>query len=104
VGPLVSPENGAVSGYYGRKDIVKVEFNDQGSVSVITVTSTVFEFRRHNRAIDVALLLTPEMTSQSSGFFIMKTILSGKTMHALRAYKHLIRRLSDEHHTRKWTY
>jgi hypothetical protein len=40
----------------GRKDIVKVEFNDQGSVSVITVTSTVFEFRRHNRAIDVALL------------------------------------------------
>ncbi|HHP8431468.1 TPA: hypothetical protein ACSI76_005712, partial [Klebsiella pneumoniae] len=25
---------------------MKVEFNDQGSVSVITVTSTVFEFRR----------------------------------------------------------
>ncbi|MHC7114058.1 hypothetical protein ACYAVJ_11205, partial [Klebsiella pneumoniae] len=24
---------------------MKVEFNDQGSVSVITVTSTVFEFR-----------------------------------------------------------
>ena len=70
---------------------MKIEFNDQGSVSVITVTSTVFEFRRHNRAIDVAFLLTPEMTSQSSGFFIMKTILSGKTMHALRAYKHLIR-------------
>ncbi len=75
----------------GRKNIVKVEFNDQGSVSVITVTSTVFEFRRHNRAIDVALFLTPEITSQSSGFFIMKTILSGKTHHALRAYKHLIR-------------
>ena len=48
---------------------MKVEFNDQGSVSVITVTSSVFEFRRHNRAIDVAFLLTPEMTSQSSGFF-----------------------------------
>ncbi|HCB0112236.1 TPA: hypothetical protein MYL73_002763 [Klebsiella pneumoniae] len=70
---------------------MKVEFNDQGSVSVITVTSTVFEFRRHNRAIDVALFLTPEITSQSSGFFIMKTILSGETHHALRAYKHLIR-------------
>ena len=70
---------------------MKIEFNDQGSVSVITVTSTVFEFRRHNRAIDVALLLTPEMTSQRSGFFIMKTMLSGKTHHALWAYKHLIR-------------
>lgn len=70
---------------------MKIEFNDQGSVSVIIVTSTVFEFRRHNRAIDAVLFPVPEMTSQSSGFFIMKTILSGKTHHALRAYKHLIR-------------
>ncbi|HHL3599871.1 hypothetical protein PZS04_19735 [Klebsiella pneumoniae] len=70
---------------------MKIEFHDQGAVSAIKVTSTVFEFRRHNRAIDVALFLTPEMTSQSSGFFIMKTVLSGKTHHALRAYKHLIR-------------
>jgi hypothetical protein len=32
----------------------------------IVVTSTVFEFRRHNRAIDVAS--PDQMTSQSSGF------------------------------------
>jgi hypothetical protein len=70
---------------------MKVEFNDQGAIATATVTSSVFEFRRHNRAIDVALFLTPEMTSQSGGFFIMKTVLSGKTKHALRAYKHLIR-------------
>ncbi|MGX6596504.1 hypothetical protein ACWM6M_10755 [Klebsiella quasivariicola] len=70
---------------------MKIEFKDQGSDPVITVTSTVFEFRRHNRAVDVALLLTTEMTSQRSGFFIMKTILSGKTHHVLRAYKHLLR-------------
>ncbi|HBZ7527815.1 TPA: hypothetical protein MM130_003297 [Klebsiella quasipneumoniae subsp. similipneumoniae] len=70
---------------------MNIEFNDQGSVSVITVTSTIFEFRRHNRAIDVALLLTPEITCQRSGIFFMKTILSGKTYHVLRAYKHLLR-------------
>ena len=70
---------------------MKIEYQDYGAVANIVVTSTVFEFRRHNRAIDVALFLTPEITSQSSGFFIMKTILSGKTHHALRAYKHLIR-------------
>lgn len=70
---------------------MKIDFNDQGAVSIITVTSTVFEFRRHNRAIDVAMFLIPEMTSQSSGFFIMKTSLSGQTKHALRDYKHLIR-------------
>ncbi|HGF0124823.1 TPA: hypothetical protein ACGBT9_004286 [Klebsiella variicola] len=70
---------------------MKIEYQDYGAVANIVITSTVFEFRRHNRAIDVALFLTPEITSQSSGFFIMKTILSGKTHHALRAYKHLIR-------------
>lgn len=69
---------------------MKIEFNDQGTVSTVTVISTVFEFRRHNRVIDTALLVTPEMASKSSGFFIMRTILSGKTKHALRAYKHLI--------------
>lgn len=70
---------------------MKIEFNDQGTVSTVTVISTVFEFRRHNRVIDTALLVTPEMASKSSGFFIMRTILSGKTKHALQAYKHLIR-------------
>lgn len=70
---------------------MKIEFNDQGTVSTVTVISTVFEFRRHNRMVDTALLVTPEMASKSSGFFIMRTILSGKTKHALRAYKHLIR-------------
>ncbi|HBQ0421843.1 TPA: hypothetical protein L7I76_004224 [Klebsiella aerogenes] len=70
---------------------MKIDFNDQGTVSTVTVTSSVFEFRRHNRVIDIALFLTPEMVSKSSGFFILRTTLSGKTKHALRAYKHLIR-------------
>lgn len=70
---------------------MKIEYQDYGAVANIVITSTVFEFRRHNRAVDVALLLTTEMTSQRSGFFIMKTILSGKTHHVLRAYKHLLR-------------
>lgn len=70
---------------------MKIDFNDQGTVSTVTVTSSVFEFRRHNRVIDIALFLTPEMVSKSSGFFILRTVLSGKTKHVLRAYKHLIR-------------
>ncbi len=70
---------------------MKIDYQDYGSVANIVITSTVFEFRRHNRAIDVALFLVPDMISNSSGFFIMKTVLSGKTKHALRAYNHLIR-------------
>lgn len=70
---------------------MKIEYQDYGAIANVVITSSVFEFRRHNRMIDVALFLVPGMASNSSGFFIMKTVLSGQTKHALRAYKHLIR-------------
>ncbi|HID7931412.1 hypothetical protein [Klebsiella variicola] len=65
---------------------MKIEFNDQGSDSVITLTSTVFEFRLHNRAVDTALFLAPSVRAKRSGFFVLKTIITGKTSHVLRAY------------------
>lgn len=66
---------------------MKIEFNDQGSDSVITLTSTVFEFRLHNRAVDTALFLAPSVRAKRSGFFVLKTVITGKTSHVLRAYK-----------------
>lgn len=66
---------------------MKIEFNDQGSDSVITLTSTVFEFRLHNRVVDTALFLAPSVRAKRSGFFVLKTIITGKTSHVLRAYK-----------------
>lgn len=51
---------------------MKIEFNDQGSDSVITLTSTVFEFRLHNRAVDTALFLAPSVRAKRSGFFCFK--------------------------------
>lgn len=66
---------------------MKIEYQDYGAVANIVITSTVFEFRKHNRTVDAVLFLTPEMCSNSSGFFIMKTVISGKAKHALRAYK-----------------
>lgn len=66
---------------------MKIEFNDQGSDSVITLTSTVFEFRLHNRIVDTALFLDPSFRAKRSGFFVLKTIITGKTSHVLRAYK-----------------
>ncbi|EOW4542378.1 hypothetical protein ACUHRZ_001254 [Raoultella planticola] len=68
---------------------MKIEFNDKGEIATATITSTVFEFRLHNRAIDTALFLAPSVRSKRSGFFIMKTVISGKTSHVLRAYKAL---------------
>lgn len=65
---------------------MKIEFNDQGSDSVITLTSTVFEFRLHNRAVDTALFLAPSVRAKRNGF-CFKTVITGKPSHVLRAYK-----------------
>ena len=68
---------------------MKIEFIDKGVIATVTIISTVFEFRLHNRAVDAALFLAPSVRSKRSGFFIMKTVISGKTSHVLRAYKAL---------------
>ena len=68
---------------------MKIEFNDKGVIATAIITSTAFEFRLHNRAVDTALFLAPSVRSKRSGFFIMKTVISGKTSHVLRAYKAL---------------
>ena len=66
---------------------MKIEFNDQGSDSIITLTSTVFEFRLHNRVGDTALFLAPSVRAKRSGFFVLKTVITGITSHVLRSYK-----------------
>lgn len=68
---------------------MKIEINDKGETATATITSTVFEFRKHNRAVDTALFLAPSVRHNSSGFFILKTVISGKTSHVLRAYRAL---------------
>lgn len=66
---------------------MNVDFEDKGPVATVTITSTIFEFRKHNRVVDVALFSTPRITANRSGFFFMKSVLSGKTRDMLRAYK-----------------
>ncbi|HFI5586081.1 TPA: hypothetical protein ACGQTX_004678 [Raoultella ornithinolytica] len=66
---------------------MKIEFNDYGAVATVTITSTIFEFRKHNRIVDATLLCTPGVVSERRGNFFMKTHISGKTRDALRAYK-----------------
>ncbi|HFN7263107.1 TPA: hypothetical protein ACHGUG_003559 [Klebsiella pneumoniae] len=66
---------------------MKIEFNDKGVIATATITSTVFEFRLHNRVVDAALFLAPSVRAKRSGFFVLKTVITGKTSHILRAYK-----------------
>lgn len=66
---------------------MKIEYQDYGAVANIVITSTVFEFRKHNRVVDTALFSTLRIVANRSGIFFMKTILSGKSRDMLRAYK-----------------
>ncbi|EAM8581044.1 hypothetical protein A9209_14800 [Salmonella enterica] len=66
---------------------MKIEYQDYGAVANIVITSTVFEFRKHNRVVDATLLCTPGIVANRSGIFFMKTVLSGKSRDMLRAYK-----------------
>lgn len=73
---------------------MKIEFIDKGAVAMVTITGTVFEFRRHNRAVDTALFLSPGTIARRSRFFLMKTVISGPTVRVFRAYKNVLREAS----------
>ncbi|EBG9601441.1 hypothetical protein NXJ56_004403 [Salmonella enterica] len=66
---------------------MKIEYQDYGAVANVVITSTVFEFRKHNRVLDATLLCTPGIVANRSGIFFMKTVLSGKSRDMLRAPK-----------------
>ncbi|AMG53735.1 hypothetical protein [Citrobacter amalonaticus] len=66
---------------------MKIQYQDYGTVANIVITSTVFEFRKHNRVVDATLLCTPGIIATRSGMFFMRSVLSGKSRDMLRAYK-----------------
>ncbi|STB15883.1 Uncharacterised protein [Citrobacter freundii] len=66
---------------------MKIEYQDYGAVANIVITSTAFEFRKHNRVVHTALFSTLGIVANRSGIFFMKTVLSGKSRDMLRAYK-----------------
>lgn len=72
---------------------MKFDYQDKGSIATITITSTVFEFRKHNRVVDAALFAADVRTARS-GVFRMKSVISGKTAAVMRACKVIAREAS----------
>ncbi|MDW3779029.1 hypothetical protein QWU01_19685 [Kluyvera cryocrescens] len=73
---------------------MKLEIHDKGAVATLTITSTVFEFRKHVRVVDTVLMCTPGVVANRRGFFLMKTVISGRTKEMLRANKTAVRELA----------
>ncbi|HHL2710965.1 TPA: hypothetical protein ACQ39K_002501 [Yersinia enterocolitica] len=69
---------------------MKFDYQDFGAVARITITSTIFEFRKYNRVVDTTLLLA-DVSPHRTGAFFMKTVLSGRSTAVLRAYKLVVR-------------
>ncbi|MEW5290328.1 hypothetical protein ABW286_14235 [Erwinia papayae] len=65
---------------------MKFDFRDNGATATLTISSNLFEFRRHNRAVDAALL-SADVVARTSGIFFRKTVISGPVKRGLRAYK-----------------
>ncbi|RTY57995.1 hypothetical protein EKL29_10485 [Pantoea sp. YU22] len=65
---------------------MKFNFVDKGAVATLTITSSLLEFRRHNRAVDAALL-SADVIASTTGIFIRKTVISGPVNRGLRAYR-----------------
>ena len=70
---------------------MKIQYQDYGAVANIVITSTIFEFRKHNRVVETTLFLVPAVVSSRHGTFILKTVISGKNRDALRAYRTVLR-------------
>ncbi|MRT13848.1 hypothetical protein GJV07_16350 [Enterobacteriaceae bacterium RIT711] len=70
---------------------MRIDYHDSGAVAKVIITSTVFEYRKHNRVVDAALFLTPGTIAKRSGLFVLKSIISGKSRDVLRAYRVVVR-------------
>ncbi|MFP4864143.1 hypothetical protein ACLFLC_14665 [Providencia rettgeri] len=65
---------------------MKLNYFDGGAVAKITVTSNLFQYKKHRRVVDAMLLKTNVAASTKRGL-VIKTVITGKSSHVLRAYK-----------------
>lgn len=70
---------------------MKIEYQYYGAVANVVITSSVFEFRRHIRVVDTVLMCTPGVIADRRGFFLMKTVITGRSKEMLRANKTAVR-------------
>lgn len=73
---------------------MNVEYQDMGATAKIIITSTVFEFRRHVRVVDTVLMCTPGVIANRRGFFLIQTVITGRSKEMLRANKTAVREVN----------
>lgn len=65
---------------------MKIDYFYSGAIAKITVISNLFQYKKHCRVVDAVLLKTNVTASTKYGL-VIRTIITGKSSHVLRAYK-----------------
>lgn len=65
---------------------MKIEFQDAGVEARLIITSTVFEFRKHNRAVNKVMTMVPKAFRTESSAFILKADIYGNAADLYQAY------------------
>lgn len=65
---------------------MKIEFQDAGVEARLVITSTAFEYRKHNRAVNRVLSQMPKAYFVESGAFVLKTHIYGNAADLYQAY------------------
>ncbi|EHL2771754.1 hypothetical protein KCE64_001653 [Salmonella enterica subsp. enterica serovar Hvittingfoss] len=65
---------------------MKIEFKDYGNEASVIITSTAFEYRKHNRAVNRVLSQMPKAYFVESGAFVLKTHIYGNAADLYQAY------------------
>ncbi|EIM5531711.1 TPA: hypothetical protein G8V49_001025 [Salmonella enterica] len=65
---------------------MKIAFEDYGNEASVIITSTVFEFRKHNRAVNKVLSVVPKAFRTESSAFILKADIYGNAADLYQAY------------------
>ncbi|EOY3538584.1 hypothetical protein ACP37V_004128 [Escherichia coli] len=66
---------------------MKIEFYDHGVTATITISCWFWEFHRYFRVVDAALFVAQGALHHSGIGIVMNTVISGKTVPMLRAFK-----------------
>ncbi|EAW9078548.1 hypothetical protein AABH71_002084 [Salmonella enterica] len=65
---------------------MKIAFEDYGNEASVIITSTVFEFRKHKRAVNKVLSVVPKAFRTESSAFVLKTHIYGNAADLYQAY------------------
>ncbi|MDJ6542608.1 hypothetical protein LEC33_22825 [Salmonella enterica] len=65
---------------------MKIEFKDYGDKASVIITSTAFEFHKHNRAVNKVMALVPKAFRTESSAFILKADIYGNAADLYQAY------------------